>query len=113
MLQALLNGNLPTPPDQQERGSNNNNTSSGNPDISRTTPGGGDGTRVGRYGQPVMFMGSIGSDGGLRFRSVQNNQSSTMPGSFYNSQNTTYQRTESPRPTENRDPSVRTANMIK
>ncbi|CAO3678463.1 unnamed protein product [Umbelopsis ramanniana] len=57
-----------------------------------------------------MFMGSFGSDGGLRFRSVQSDQQTTMPGSFQSSPNTTYQRTESPRPAENRD--MRTANMI-
>lgn len=112
MLNALLNGNLPTPPEQQERGTNSNNTTRSNPDIGQATPGGGDGTRVGgRYRQPIMFMGSFGSDGGLRFQSVQSDQQSTMPGSFQSSQNTTYQRTESPRPAENRD--MRTANMIK
>ncbi|KAI9278134.1 hypothetical protein BC943DRAFT_298333 [Umbelopsis sp. AD052] len=110
MLNALLNGNLPTTPEQQERGTNNNNTSRSNPDVGQPTPGGGDGTRVGRHRQPVMFMGSFGADGGLRFRSVQNDQPSTMPGSFHTSQNTTYQRTESPRPAENRD--ARTVNMI-
>lgn len=116
MLQALLNGSLPTPPEQQERNQNvSGNTSNSvnfNVDLGTATPGGGDGTRVGRYRQPVMFMGSFGLDGGVRFRTVQES-SSQMPGSFQESQNSSFNRTESPRAAESRDPGVRAANMIK
>lgn len=117
MLQALLNGSLPTQPEQQERASNissNANISSNvNADVGQATTGGGDGTRVGRYRQPVMFMGSFGADGGVRFRTVQGDTSSQMPGSFQETQNSSINRTESPRAAEGRDPSVRGANMIK
>ena len=117
MLQALLNGSLPTQTEQQERtsniSSNANNSSNVNADVGQATTGGGDGTRVGRYRQLVMFMGSFGADGGVRFRTVQGDTSSQMPGSFQETQNSSINRTESPRAAEGRDPSVRGANMIK
>ncbi|KAJ2963479.1 hypothetical protein NQZ79_g1560 [Umbelopsis isabellina] len=111
MLQALLSGNLPTPPIPNDRNSDHPSDTGINPSGATAQGGdGGDGTRAGQYRQPVMFMGSFGPDGGVRFRTVQGD--SQMPGGFQESPPTGPGMPESPRAGEGRDQGSRTANMI-